>query len=129
METINVQNFDQIEKYLTGKYDLEILSLPRLKINDVEIKQSSTTTVEIPMPGIAVIQKNINGYGSVFQEKDNKLELIYNLRENDQQESLILLPGSYRVIFRAKFVNKSIYTIEKKFKVESGITNRINLYQ
>ncbi len=129
METINVQTFDQIEKYITGKYDLEILSLPRLKINDVDIKQSFTTTVEIPMPGIAVIQKTINGYGGLFLEKDNKLELIYNLRENEQQESLILLPGNYRVVFRAKFVNKSLYTIEKKFKVESGATVRINLYQ
>ena len=40
METLNVQTFDQKTKYITGKYDLEVLSLPRLQIKDVEIKQS-----------------------------------------------------------------------------------------
>ena len=49
-EIINMQNANQKQKYITGKYDLEVLSLPRLKIDDVEIKQSHTTKIEIPSP-------------------------------------------------------------------------------
>jgi len=128
METLNVQSFDQKTKYLTGKYDLEVLSLPRMYINDVEIKQSYTTTVEIPMPGIAIIQLTMRGYGDLYTEEDNKLNWIYKLNEEGQQEMLYLLPGKYRVIFRSKYATHSFYTMEKSFKIESGVTTRVNFY-
>lgn len=127
-ETLNIQSFDQKTKYLTGLYDLEILSLPRLKINDVEIKQSSTTTVEIPMPGIAVFTNTMKGYGAIYTEENNKLTWIYNLNPDGQPETLYLLPGKYRVIFRSRLVTHSIYTIDKPFKIESGVTTRINYF-
>ena len=129
METLNLQSFGETEKYLTGKYDLEVLCLPRLYIKDVDIAQSSTTTVEIPQPGIAVIQMSANGYGSVYQEDDNKLKWIYNLTENTTQETLILQPGKYRVVFRTKYTNKSAYTVEKSFKITSGTSVSVNLFQ
>jgi Ca-activated chloride channel homolog len=128
-EIINVQSFTQKTKYIIGKYDLEVLCLPRLTIKDVDISQSKTTTVEIPMPGIAIIQPINRGYGSLYVEENNKLRLIYNLNETGTQETLYLLPGKYRVVFRSKFVTQSIFTIEKTFKIESGVTTRINLYQ
>lgn len=128
-ETINVQQFDQVEKYLTGHYDVEILCLPRIHVDDVEIQQSHTTTVEMPLPGIAVIQKSTNGYGSIYQETSDKLEWLYNLRDTpQQQETLYLQPGSYRVVFRSKYQNRASYTTEKSFKVEPGQTVNIKLY-
>jgi Ca-activated chloride channel homolog len=129
METINVQSFNLTEKYLTGKYDLEVLSLPRLYINDVEVSQSSTTTVEIPQPGIAVIQASANGYGSVYLMEENELKWLYNLRENTMQETLSLQPGMYKVVFRTKFASKSGYTVEKSFKVTSGNSTSVKLFQ
>ncbi len=128
METLNIQTFDQKIKYITGKYDLEVLSLPRLKIKDVDIKQSYTTSVEIPMPGIVIIQPSMRGYGSIYLEENNKLTMIYTLNEEGGQETLYLLPGKYRVIFRSKFSTKAIYTLEKSFKIESGVTTRVNFY-
>ncbi len=128
-ETINVQQFDQVEKYLIGSYDIEILCLPRINIYDVDIAQSHTTTVETPMPGIAVIQKSTNGYGSVYIEDKNKLTWLYNLRDNpQQQETLFLQPGNYRVIFRSKYSNKASYSVEKSFSVEPGQTVNVKLY-
>lgn len=129
METLNLQDFNQTEKYLTGAYDLEVLCLPRLYINDVKISQSATTTVEIPQPGIAIIQMTANGYGSLYQFSNNKLEWIYNLRENTNQESIVLQPGSYKVVFRTKYTNHSAYTVEKTFKVESGASVMVKLFQ
>lgn len=129
METLNLQSFGETEKYIVGKYDLEVMCLPRLYISDVDIAQSSTTTVEIPQPGIAVIMMSANGYGSVYQEDDNKLKWIYNLTENTTQESLILQPGKYRVVFRTKYTTRSAYTVEKSFKVTSGTSVSIKLFQ
>lgn len=127
-ETINVQYFNQSDKYIIGNYDIEILCLPRIKIDKVVISQSKTTTVEVPAPGIAVIQKSTDGYGSLFLDNNNKLEWLYNLKENTPNESIILQPGQYKVIFRSKYVNRAMYTIEKSFKIESDGSVSINLH-
>lgn len=129
METINIQQFGQTENYIIGDYDLEILCLPRIYINDINIAQSTTTTVEIPVPGIAVIQKSAQGYGSLYVERDDELEWVYNFRENPLQESLILQPGMYRVVFRARYSSRAAFTIEKSFKVISGKTTNVKIYQ
>ena len=130
METINVQDIDVSEKYITGTYNLEILSLPRIYINDVKITQSHTTTVDVPVPGILVIQKPTRGFGSLYLEKDGKLEWLYNLRDNGQpQESLVLMPGPYRIVFRSRYLEKSLYTFEKSMEVKSGITTNVKLQQ
>ncbi len=128
METINVQNFEQTEKYLVGKYDIEVLCLPRIYLKDIDISQSKTTTIEIPQPGMATITTGIMGYGSLYLEDDNKLTWLYNFRENTTVETLILEPGKYRVVYRSKFSTKSDYTTEKSFKVESGSAVNVKVY-
>ena len=128
-EVINIQQFDQVEKYLTGSYDIDILCLPRLKVKDVKIVQSNTTSVDIPVPGIAVIQKSTNGYGSLFLDDKDGLTWIYNLKDSpQQQETLYLQPGKYKVVFRSKFSNRSEYTVEKSFIVDPGQTVNVKLY-
>lgn len=128
METINVQEIDQSERYITGTYDLEILSLPRFKANDIKIMQSHTTTVDIPVPGIAVLQKAVRGYGSLYLENDGKLEWVYTFRDNDQpQESIVLMPGFYRAVFRSRYADHAVETIERSFEVKSGITTNVKL--
>jgi Ca-activated chloride channel homolog len=128
-ETINVQQFGQSESYIIGDYSLEILSLPRIYIDEVNIAQSSTTTVEIPVPGIAVINKSAQGYGSLYLEQENELIWVYNFRDNPLQESLILQPGNYRVIYRAKYADRAVYSIDKSFRVISGKTTNVKIYQ
>jgi Ca-activated chloride channel homolog len=125
--TINVQDIDKSEKYITGTYSIEILCMPRIYQDNIEIMQSHTTTVDIPVPGIAVIQKLVKGYGSLFLEKDGDLELIYNFRDNEQQESLVLMPGNYRAVFRSRYADRSRYTIERSFEVKSAITTNVKL--
>ena len=122
-------NFIQIENYIIGDYSLEILCLPRIYIDEINIAQNSTTTVEIPVPGIAVIQKQAQGFGSLYVERDNELVWIYNFRESSIQESLILQPGDYRVVFRARYADRAAYSIEKSLRVTSGKTTNIKIYQ
>jgi Ca-activated chloride channel family protein len=129
MEILNIQYFGQTGKYITGDYDLQVLTLPRLFIPKVEIKQSQTTTIEIPEPGIAVLRKYFNGYGSLYVEDKNKLTWIYDLDENQTQETLYLQPGTYRVEFRPKTSRHSIYTVEMKFTIESGKTSEVVFYK
>jgi len=128
-QTLNVQNFGETEKYLTGKYDLEVLSLPRITLNDIDINQSHTTTIEIPEPGIAVFRKSFNGYGTLLLNDKNKLTRIYELNETLTLETLYLQPGSYRIVFRPKNSRSTLYTVEQSFVIESGKTTDIQLYK
>ncbi len=127
LNTLFVQDFNTSMRYLIGKYDLEVLCLPRLYINDVDVSQSKTTTVQVPNPGIATIISNSPGYGSVYVEENNTLKWIYNLNTDNIRESLVMLPGKYRVIYRAKNAREAKYTIEKTFRITSGSSQTINL--
>lgn len=128
-QTLNVQNFGETEKYLTGKYDLEILSLPRITLKDIDISQSHTTTIEIPEPGIAVFRKTFNGYGTLLLNDKNKLTRIYELNETLTLETLYLQPGSYRIVFRPKNSRSTLYSVEQNFVIDSGKTTDIQLYK
>mgnify|MGYP002408095818 FL=1 len=126
--TLNVQSFGEVKKYLCGVYDIEVLTLPRLHIKDVVISQSATNNIDIPLPGIAVIKKSIKGFGSLYVNRDGVLEWIYDLREAQLQETLILQPGAYKVVFRSLQADRSMYTIENDFTIYQGGTSYVNLF-
>ncbi|MGM0497584.1 MAG: vWA domain-containing protein [Bacteroidota bacterium] len=128
-KTLNVQKIDKKEKYLTGKYDLEILTLPTIEIEDVEIEQSHTTKIEIPKPGMLNILLSTSGYGYLFEKKKSgKLSRIYNLNSIEEKKSLILQPGNYEITFRPKNMKKTMYTTRKTFEIKSGSSKTIKLY-
>ena len=128
MNTLNVQEVGSTEKYITGKFDLEILTLPRIKLQNAEVKQSSTNTIKIPSAGIFSINKGGLGYGSIYLENGKKLEWVCNLSESQQAEVFYLQPGNYRAEFRLKTQPESEKTVEKKFSIESNKTTAISLY-
>ncbi|MBL0063951.1 MAG: VWA domain-containing protein [Bacteroidetes bacterium] len=129
MKTLNVQDFNTTEKYIVGKYDLEILTLPRINLENIDISQSKTTTLQIPRPGMVTIISNNQGYGSLYVEDKGNLKWIYNLDDNLNKETIVLQPGKYHVVYRSKNSKESIYTIEKDFSIVSSESNIIVLNQ
>jgi Ca-activated chloride channel family protein len=125
--TLNVQNFTEVTRYIVGTYDLEILTKPRIYIDDVHIDQSKTTTVQIPTPGLATISSNAPGYGDILLEDKNKLRWVHRIALNSIKESVVLQPGLYRIIFRPKNSQGVIYTIEKTFRIASGTSISVNI--
>lgn len=117
---INTQDVNKSIKYLTGKYDLEILTLPKIIISDVRIDQSKTSSIIIPQPGIATIFKPTTGPCSLFVERNGKLEWIYNVDEKTLRETITLQPGIYHVIFRNKNASLSQNSRKASFKIISG---------
>jgi Ca-activated chloride channel family protein len=127
--TLNVQKMYEEEKYLVGKYDIEIPILPRIYLNKVDISQSHTTKIEIPRPGILTLIKASAGYGSLYLKKSNKdEEWVTNLNPKTKIESLVLQPGTYRVVFRAQNARQTLYTINKSFKIISGGSESVQLF-
>ena len=125
MKTLHVQDFDDNGKYIVGKYDLEVLTLPRLLIPDVNISQSHTTKVFIPEPGLLTVFLTGKGIASIFLENDNKLEWVYNLSPNTNRETIVLQPGNYRLVYRGGNSKQVIFTKEKKFKITSGTSTQV----
>ena len=127
-EVVNVQELNKSEKYIVGKYDLEILTKPSLKIENVEVGQSATTTIEIPQSGQLTLNKGKQILiGSIFVKDSEETKWVCNLEEGQMIETLSLLPGQYMVVVRAKNATDAAKTQIKEFKIESKKTTSINL--
>lgn len=125
---INVQAIDEKERYITGLYNIEVLTLPRLQIDSVEISQSHTTKIRIPEPGIANFSSYQNGYCSVFILRNNQVEWVANLSNDEEYHSVTLLPGKYMAIYRPKSAHNVLDAIKKEFEIKSGSSVRVTFY-
>lgn len=128
-EIIHIQKTGLKEKYLTGNYDIELLTLPRIKLYNTKITQHTTKEINIPGPGWFNIAEHHQGYGSIYLIKNNgQQEWVTNLENESSKCSILLQPGQYKLVFRSAQSKGSEYTIVKKFKIETGLSTQIKLY-
>lgn len=127
MNTINAQEFNTVEKYLVGGYDLEILTIPRLKFNNVLIKQNQTFTIEIPNPGVLQLSISKDITGAVFQKIDNKLEWVMDLNGRVPKQMINMQPGEYTVVYRTAGETRTLYSKNKIFKINSGTNTQLSI--
>jgi len=128
MKTLNVHDFGKTEKYIVGKYDLEVLTLPRIILKDVEIKQSSTNTIRIPTSGNVLFNRQNPGSGSVYTDDGKTVTWVCNLNPTLQNEIIYLQPGKYKVVFRYQYEKETTKSIERNFEVKSGIQQTVKLF-
>jgi Ca-activated chloride channel family protein len=128
MKTLNVQPLNTTEKYITGNYDIEVLTLPRVYFNQVSVDQGKTKTIEIPNAGILQVRCLEAGDGSILTKRSGKLEWVCNLSALTQQ-TFNLQPGSYVAVWRAKSLRGSIYTVEKKFIIASDMLTNVEFFK
>jgi Ca-activated chloride channel family protein len=127
-ETLHFQKINEKEKYLIGRYDLEFPTLPKIILNDIEIRQSHTTTIEIPRPGIVTFISTNPGFGSLYKEDRGNLVWIANLDNQKTNQSLAIQPGIYTVVFRSGNSKITYSTISKKFEVRAASSSAVELY-
>lgn len=127
LNTLHIQPVGTPEKYLVGTYDIEILTLPRIYISNLEIKQSAVLPVEIPSPGTVRLSFANPAYGSIMVIEDGKQKFVCNINSELKQQEIILQPGKYKLITRAKKVKKTNYTADRNFTITSNQTQTINL--
>jgi Ca-activated chloride channel family protein len=126
MRTLHVQPVNHAEKVLTDTYDLEILTLPRTVIENVDVSQNKTTTVTIPEPGVLNASFTSPGYGSIAKIEGSQLRWVATLgSETNQQYQL--QPGDYKITYRSKNSKEVIYTIEREFLISSGSATNLKL--
>jgi len=126
--TLNLQRQQETFRYLTGKYEVETLTLPR-RTFQVEIQPNKTQTVLLPPPGTVNFNTTATGYGSLYELKEGGTqEWVCNLNELKPQFSFNILPGWYKIVFRVKNTKGSKYTVFKTFRVQSGKTLTLNVF-
>lgn len=129
VETLFTQNAGVKERYLTGTYEVEILTLPRTRFYNVQVRQNETTTLNIHPPGILNISEQIEGYGSIYEIKSNGEQvLIYNMENDNSKVILAMQPGNYKFVFRSKKSIGSAFTDSQLFTIRSGATTNLKLF-
>ncbi|MEO8067207.1 MAG: vWA domain-containing protein [Flavobacteriales bacterium] len=117
---LHVQQMGTTERYRTGTYDLEILTLPRMRIDDVMIRQGATTPVQIPQPGVLNAQLANPGDGAIFLKEGSTLVWVTDMDVRSVQQQFRLLPGTYQVIYRSSNAHKTEYSILKDVTITPG---------
>ena len=127
-ETLNVQEIDQIQRYIVGSYELEILTLPRI-YKTVEVTQSGRAYVDIPGSGILQYKtfKAIVGQIFVVNEENDLSEWVCDLDDNKIKDQIYLQPGRYKVVYRMKEAVSTDYTSIKFFTIRSGMETNLVL--
>ncbi len=128
-EIINTQTIRSEEKYLIGKYDLEILTLPKIKISNVELKQGETRNIDLPAPGRVNISYSSKGIGSLYSiDEEGRQTWIKKIDLRGGKSSFGIQPGKYKYVFRSDRAMGSKYTQIKEFNIRSGQTLNIKIY-
>lgn len=119
-ETLYILDADKKQKLITGLYNIEVLTMPRLYFDAVEIEQSGLNHIIIPEPGEVIINFKSPSYGTLLHERGDVLTNLYDFKPGQTHYKFRLQPGYYRIVFREKDKHQSINTSETKFRVKSG---------
>ena len=125
--TVNVQDLNEAEKYIVGKYTVEVLTLPRQYFT-VQVNQSSTTNIEFEAPGYFMYKCSNPTIGQVFVlNTQGKWDWVCNLDGQSLTGQWYLQPGQYKISYRMKSIKSSIYSYEQDFRILSNKTTSLNL--
>lgn len=125
-KTIHTQLVNEIHRYLSGTYDLEILTLPRITMQGVKIDPAKVNKIEIPSPGLLNLSSATSGFGSIYRvEADGTHTWVYNLPEERSRVTLAIQPGNYKLVFRAKNALGSKFTDIQYISIKQGSTYNI----
>lgn len=128
-DIINIHKAGIKEKYLVGTYDIEILTLPRTKFENIKVNQSTVKELSIAGPGWLNISDSHQGFGSIYLIKNNgQQEWVTNLENETSKAALLLQPGRYKLVFRSSQSKGSEYTVVKNFSIQSGLSINLKLY-
>ena len=119
-QAIHVQQSDRRERYIAGRYDVTILTNPRMNYFDVAIGPDQTTLLEIPTAGKARIKPAEEVVGCLYMDQNGEMLWLCNLHGDTIPEEFDLQPGGYYVIYRSKSSTRMSDSKQEQFRVEAG---------
>ncbi len=110
-----------------GFYDVELLSVPPVLVEDVEIRSAATTDLALPTPGLLSLYKpKVITSGALFAVRDGVLQWVCDLNESSVSERMLLSPGEYQVVLKPRKATNfgSVRTL--RFSIQSGQQTSVN---
>lgn len=127
-QLVGSQLLGETKNYISGNYDIEVLSTPTLRLENVGIVSSSATDLSIPTPGLANINKpKAISSGAIFELKEGVLTYVCDLNPNKVNERILLMPGQYMLVIKPQNSIEYRNVRTKRFQIESGQTTNIGL--
>lgn len=125
---LNTQAMGEQNDYLAGTYDLEVLSMPVLKLEGVTIQNSSHTDLTIPMPGLLNLSKpKAITTGDIFLLEEGRLTWVCNLSESKTSERIMLMPGEYQLVLTPTNTTHYSAVQTQRFVIEAGLQTNVLL--
>lgn len=116
------QHINSVQRYLSGLYDLEFLTLPRIRMNAVELGRNKTKEIDIPAPGILSIYSKLDRKATIFI--DNKqMDWVYEFESLNGKNQLLLQPGSYKLLIQPANNSHTENSEIHYFSIESNAEN------
>lgn len=112
-------------KFLTGTYDVYFPTAPPTWIRNVVVRNGQIAPVIIPQPGHLQLDASAAGYGTILSVNG---EVVYKFDVGNPSGRLILQPGKYTLLFRARSASSSEYTVTKQFSIVSGKTHHLSIH-
>lgn len=121
-ETLNVQELDDVQRYIVGSYDLEILTLPRIYYKNVQVSQSLHTYIDIPGSGLLEYNSHKTIVGQIFllNDTNDNSEWVCDLDPLLMKNRIYLQPGKYKMVYRMTEAVSTDYTVVKLFNITAG---------
>lgn len=109
------------EQVLTGTYRAEVLTLPPVSIPPFHVDNTKETVIDIPCPGKLSLIKTADFTGSILQVGENgRLNHVVPLQPGIKPENISLMPGNYRLVYRAKNARSVHSSVDKDFVIPNG---------
>jgi len=126
--TLNVQDMKEVQQYIVGKYDVEVLTLPRLYFDDIDITQSGYEYINIKGSGLFRYQASKLIEAQIFVKSESgEYQWVFDLDKQKAKGDLFLQPGHYKIVYRQQGTVSTDYTLIKTFMMQSGETTSVNL--
>lgn len=124
-KTLHVQPLNATEKYIVGKYNVEILTLPRIN-KTITVTQSTITPITIDAPGMMSYKFHTASEGQLLvKNSQGSWDWVINLAEKEGMFQL--QPGEYKIVYRKKQGKKTELDSSKEFKMLSNKSILITL--
>ncbi len=125
----HTQDVPGTEKYLTGTYDAEVLTLPKTIFKGIQISHKETAKLILPAPGLVNLVSSSFIYGTIYEiDKEGKEKWVINLDTKNTTTKLTMQPGNYKIAYRTKVTFGSKYTAIKYFEIKSKESTSLKLF-
>ena len=125
-DILHVQPFNTTVTYIAGSYDLDILTLPRIR-QRVTLKPGTTQEITIPPAGEVTIQLKSSGYVAIFVVDGSDWTWVAPLDELQTRQQFSLQPGTYKVIYRPRTAQQTTYSKTQTFTVSPGSSTLVRI--